>query len=470
MHGLTARESGLGLLALVAATWLATVVEAAPGAPERGARPAGDESFIRGMTAMFPGTQSLEFCLKVEKEAGPPLDLWVLDLKGDRLPVKNARLVDADGKVVAPRQLGHWRVDRPAAGCLKLTVPPTRSAWRLWSAFHPFMVSIGKKLSLQVGEQGAAVFFRTPKPETVVFALKTVRGTMQARLLDAGGREIGRAVVSPNETILRGRSVSGVCRLNLRGSGIVEFSVKGVPPWAAFAPWDSFNPSLPEVKIRGATKLAPGQLLKLRAVATDPDGDVAEITWKLPSGRELTGPQLCVPVSEFEPFAVQAVVRDREGNTGAAQVQVNPPPPHMAAAGKALLVQAEDFTREHGGRVFVCDRGSNVGKMITKWQQTGHWVEWKFEIGRPGRYAIYARYATSGQKTRRRVILDGKTPGKAYESVAFSRTGGYGRYSAHWKVKKLGPPVQLTGGAHRLRMTNLGDGLALDYLAFVRTP
>ena len=63
---------------------------------------------------------------------------------------------------------------------------------------------------------------------------------------------------------------------------------------------------------------------------------------------------------------------------------------------------------------------------------------------------------------------DGRVPAPAYKAIAFKPTGGYCIGKDNWAIKKLGPPVELKAGEHRLRMTNLGDGLALDYLVVAR--
>ena len=69
----------------------------------------------------------------------------------------------------------------------------------------------------------------------------------------------------------------------------------------------------------------------------------------------------------------------------------------------------------------------------------------------------------------RRAYLPTLEAGKAYSCrIAFRPTGGYCTAKDTWTLKRLGPPVRLAAGEHRLRMTNLGDGLAMDYLAAAR--
>jgi hypothetical protein len=238
--------------------------------------------------------------------------------------------------------------------------------------------------------------------------------------------------------------------------------------WAAFMPWDLFEPSRPSVEIEGRTMLEPGQRLKLRAVTDDPDRDIERVTWHLPDGRTVEGERLELQPTWVESWTARVVVEDAHGATAEAEVEVVPPPLHEAEMPGMALVQAEDFAIEGKGTVFVTDRGSNVGQMITKWHQDpGHWIEWTLPVAEDGRYLLYARYATGSQSTRRSLTIDGQTPGEAWEEIAFAHTGGYGRAPDEWRTRKLGPPVTLTEGEHTLRMTNLGDGLALDYIALV---
>jgi hypothetical protein len=222
------------------------------------------------------------------------------------------------------------------------------------------------------------------------------------------------------------------------------------------------------VEIEGEAYLAPGQPLTLRAVTDDPDRDIQSVTWHLPDGKTVQGERLRLDPAWVESWMARVEVEDARGATASAEIEVVPPPMHDAQIPGMVMVQAEDFAQEGEGVVFVTDRGSNVGQMITKWHQDpGHWIEWTLPVPEKGTYALYARYATGSQNTRRALTIDGESPGAAYDEIAFAHTGGYGRSPDDWRAKKLGPPVTLSAGEHTLRMTNLGDGLALDYIALV---
>ena len=300
-------------------------------------------------------------------------------------------------------------------------MPPTGQPWRLWSAFHPFMARLNEPLSVTVGDApGAAFLF--PSRERVELP------------------EPGEAAISPAE-----------------GAA-----------WAAFLPWDLFEPSAPSVEIEGEARLAPGQRLELRAVTGDPDDDIERITWRLPGERSIEGARLRLEPTWIESWTVRVEVEDALGAIASAAIEVVPPPIHESGWPGLVMVQAEDFSDQGSGSVEVTDRGSNVGKMITKWHQDpGHWLEWMLPVAEDGRYLLYARYATSGTQTRRALSIDGASPGAEFAEIAFARTGGYGTTPDTWHTKRLGPPLELCAGEHTLRMTNLGDGLAMDYIALL---
>ena len=146
------------------------------------------------------------------------------------------------------------------------------------------------------------------------------------------------------------------------------------------------------------------------------------------------------------------------------------------AEDQRIIVQAEDFAAQGEGEVeIVGDRQATMGKMITKWHQDeGHWLQWDFEVPRAAPYKLIFRYATAGESTRRRVEIDGAVPHAAAEAVAFRRTGGYGHSPADWQFRTLADEagqdvvLRLAQGKHTLRMTNLGDGLALDFAILVK--
>lgn len=113
--------------------------------------------------------------------------------------------------------------------------------------------------------------------------------------------------------------------------------------------------------------------------------------------------------------------------------------------------------------------------MITYWHQDiGHWLEWSLDVPTDGQYVVRFRYATASKNTQREFRIDGQTPCPAAKSIAFRSTGGFGNNPVDWKYRSLADtkgnecPMTLAQGRHRIRMTNLNDGLGLDFIALVR--
>jgi len=155
-------------------------------------------------------------------------------------------------------------------------------------------------------------------------------------------------------------------------------------------------------------------------------------------------------------------------------------PEWMAKLGpdRLIVVQAEAFKSEGVGKCQIrSDRDATWGTMITYWHaDIGHWIEWAFDVPADGPYVIRFRYATSCEKTKRELQIDGRVPCPSAKSIAFEDTGGFGQHARNWKYLSLtdekGQDVSigLTKGTHRIRMTNLNDGLGLDFIALVRAP
>jgi len=143
---------------------------------------------------------------------------------------------------------------------------------------------------------------------------------------------------------------------------------------------------------------------------------------------------------------------------------------------RKIVIQAEDFAAQDEGVVEVRDdRHATWGTMVTKWHaDLGHWLEWTFTVPEDARYRVVFRYGTNSQATRRRLEIDGEAPHDAAAEIAFPATGGFGNNPQDWQYLTLQDAagndvaLPLTAGEHTLRMTNLGDGLGLDFIVLVR--
>ena len=139
------------------------------------------------------------------------------------------------------------------------------------------------------------------------------------------------------------------------------------------------------------------------------------------------------------------------------------------------VVQAEAFTAQGKGECQVfSDREGAWGKAVSYWHaDIGHWLEWAVSIPADGLYTVRFHYATDSEATRREFLIDGTAPCAEAKAVAFPRSGGFGMTPADWVYVSLRDaagkevPLRLTTGKHTLRMVNLSDGLAFDFIAFV---
>jgi hypothetical protein len=140
-----------------------------------------------------------------------------------------------------------------------------------------------------------------------------------------------------------------------------------------------------------------------------------------------------------------------------------------------IVVQAEDFSAQGGGECQVRDdRHATWGSMVTYWHKDiGHWLEWTVDVPRTDDYVIRFHYATGSPETARELRIDGTVPCEEAKAIRFEHTGGFGHSPTHWQFCSLTDagkndvPVRLTKGTHTIRMTNLKDGLGLDFFVLV---
>jgi hypothetical protein len=139
---------------------------------------------------------------------------------------------------------------------------------------------------------------------------------------------------------------------------------------------------------------------------------------------------------------------------------------------RLVRVEAEDFVDQGLDTVQVFERAGNRGKMISYWEKTpGHWLEWTLPVKTAGDYVIYLKYCSGAASAPRRGLrLDGQAPGPAFAEMSLPLTGGFCTDADNWAYHAAGDgqPVRLEAGEHRLRLTNLGGGVGLDYVLLVR--
>ena len=230
----------------------------------------------------------------------------------------------------------------------------------------------------------------------------------------------------------------------------------------------SSPPCSPIVSITGKALALPGEgrVVELKAEARDPQNDAVSIRWRLPDGSVGEGASLkwTAPGSVGDRFAVVAKATDKDGHTGRASKVVSLPPPELAQPAGLTRIEAEAFSGQGGGKMKICNTVNASGKSISYWHQDiGHWLEWALDVPADGRYELWMRYATACGKTRRSLQIDGALPNPAFADMAIPGTGGWSGTEDNWRYLRLGVPLGLSVGKRLLRMTNLADGLAVDF-------
>ena len=223
----------------------------------------------------------------------------------------------------------------------------------------------------------------------------------------------------------------------------------------------------PTVTITGKALALPGEgrEVELKAEVRDPQNDVASIQWRLPGGSVRKGASLkwTAPSSVGDKFVVEALATDNKGHTGRAFKTISLPPAELAQPADLVRVEGEAFVAQGGGKVKICHTVNASGVSISYWHQDlGHWLEWELDVPADGRYELWMRYTTACGRTRRSLHIDGAAPNAACADIAIPSTGGWSGTEDNWRYLKLAAPLNLSAGKHRLRMTNLADGLGVD--------
>jgi len=245
-------------------------------------------------------------------------------------------------------------------------------------------------------------------------------------------------------------------------------------PWVSLGWGELFDPSAPLVSIEGPQALLPGVAeATFTASVQDLDNDVVRYDWDFGNGQMAQGASVKHTFEGIGRQVVKLTVTDRAGNTAQAQLSVSLPPAELArvSAERLVKLEAEDFVGQGLGQVQVFNRIGNSGKMLSYWDaDRGHWLEWKLPVKTSGDYAIYLRYASgAGNPPHRALTIDGKSPGPAFDDMTLPLTGGFCTDADNWAYYAAGggQAVRLEAGEHVLRMTNLGDGVGLDYILLV---
>jgi len=227
--------------------------------------------------------------------------------------------------------------------------------------------------------------------------------------------------------------------------------------------------------IHGKTSLRAGEgrTIRLRAELTAADPAKVRFLWTVPKGKAVQGPDLeYTAPADNDQFVLRVTATDANGGVHSTEKRISLLPVELADNPGGVYIEGEDFV-EHGGGgeiKFYEPLNASGNRAFHYWiRPVGNWLEWEFVAAQAGPHTVLVRYTTNFKNARRRFEIDGKLPGPEYESIFFPTTNGFAVNSDTWTFKKLAPPLQLTAGKHRIRMTNLGDAVNIDFIAVVPT-
>lgn len=145
-----------------------------------------------------------------------------------------------------------------------------------------------------------------------------------------------------------------------------------------------------------------------------------------------------------------------------------------APANTTIAVQAEDFTKQGGGEATAVEnKVGAIGKALSGWNSSGHWIEWTIDAPAAGSYNLSLLYCTIHQSGEREVMVNG-TVIEPTAPLNVPGTGGWSNGADEWQLGTVIDPanekpllIELQAGANTVRLTNTdGNGLNVDYLLF----
>jgi hypothetical protein len=143
------------------------------------------------------------------------------------------------------------------------------------------------------------------------------------------------------------------------------------------------------------------------------------------------------------------------GQPAASAAPKTPPPP--APKGRILLLP-ENLSAQGGGEARVENgRPGAVDGILTNWDDTGHWLEWRFESAAAGTYEVIFRYSMDARAPRQMLVNGEPVPG--LKPIDLPVTGGWN----DWREAKLPALITLKAGQNAIRMeSGGGEGMNID--------
>ena len=109
-------------------------------------------------------------------------------------------------------------------------------------------------------------------------------------------------------------------------------------------------------------------------------------------------------------------------------------------------------------------------KSFKNWDNTGHWIEYTFDVKTAGAYSLTLKYCIDGRSAERAILVDGFCPAQQLGFLTFLETGGWSGSTDNWEESVIcgadgNPfPFYLSKGKHTFRLVNIRYSMNLDKL------
>lgn len=167
-----------------------------------------------------------------------------------------------------------------------------------------------------------------------------------------------------------------------------------------------------------------------------------------------------------------ALKAERDAATARSEARSREAAVQPVPTGTRVVVQAEDFTAQGGGKVVIAtNKTGQIGNSFANWNDEGHWLEWEIEAPADGYYNLSLVYCTQLNNAEREIQVNGVVQ-EPYAPFRLPTTGGYSNGTDDWRLFTAQDPitgapllVKFKAGKNTLRITNL-NGLSsnIDYL------
>jgi len=164
-----------------------------------------------------------------------------------------------------------------------------------------------------------------------------------------------------------------------------------------------------------------------------------------------------------------AIKKDRDACAAHTAVRDVEAKAHPVSANTIIAIPAESFTAQGSGTVTLTDKKRGIiGKALSGWNDTGHWLEWTFDVPLEGYYNLSICYCSSEMDEIAREIKINGDVQETFAPMALKPTGGWSSQTDDWKLETVINPVnekplllKFKQGRNALRLTNL-NGIAAN--------